>query len=320
MKPLKKDKTILRYTLFGIAFGLLFPIIAFLLDFCTYNDGDFSFANIPQRLEDNPVLLIILTAPFFLGLSFFIAGRLASNQNETNKKLSRVIEELRISNDSLDSFNYHVSHDLKTVINSTKSLTNMAVKYNQKQDSEKVSEVLKKLGRVAEIGRETVDSFLELSSAEQYLKEQHIELLDVEAGLRQLLREHELSDKIGVIFKRKDFEYLKMHPKAFESVMLNLVTNSIKYCTVKPSLQIELVSYNNHSIIVYQDNGIGMDLEKDKKNLFQPFVRLKNDMKVDGTGVGLYLVDKVMTSYSGKIEVDSELGKGTTFRLFFPKN
>jgi signal transduction histidine kinase len=314
------DKTVLKYTLFGVSFGLLFPVFALLLDCCFFNDGNFSLASMTERIASNPIHYIIFSAPIFLGLAFFIAGRLASRQKQLNQKLNKVINELRISNDSLDSFNYHVSHDLKTVVNNTQALTKMATKYNDKENNEKVAEVLKRLQKVATNGKETVESFLELSSAEQYLKEKDSEPIEIETETRRLLDEHNISEQVTITFMAQDFNSIQMHPKAFESVMMNLITNSIKYCDSDPAINITMVSNDEHNIIVYNDNGIGMDLSKDKTKLFQPFVRLKNDKKAPGTGVGLYLVDKIVNSHSGRIEVDSELGKGTKFKLFFPRN
>jgi len=314
------EKTVLKYTLFGVCFGLMFPLVAVLLDCCFFNNGDFSIDSILDRVSENPIHYIIFSAPLFLGLAFFIAGRLACKQKQSNRKLNQVINELRISNDSLDSFNYHVSHDLKTVVNNTKALTKMAVKYNDRQNNEKVGEVLKRLQKVAANGQETVESFLELSSAEQYLKEKDTKPIAIEDEVKKLLDEHNISEQVVVTFMAQDFSSIHMHPKAFESVIMNLITNSIKYCDNDPAINMAMVSNDEFDIIVYTDNGIGMDLAKDKTKLFQPFVRLKNDKQAPGTGVGLYLVDKIMNSHSGKIEVESKVGKGTKFKLFFPKD
>lgn len=312
------QKIIIRYALFGVCFGLLFPIFALLLDCCFFNEGSFSMASMSSRIAENPIHYIIISAPLFLGLAFLLAGRSAAKQKRLNDKLNKAINELRISNDSLDSFNYHVSHDLKTVMNNTKSLTKMAAKYNDKKDEIKVAEVLKKLDKVAINGKETVESFLELSSAEKYLKESDSNLIEIESEILKLADDHGLKDQFRLRFVPNSFDKIQMHPKAFESVMMNLITNSIKYCDLEPIIEITTNQNEDFQIIEYSDNGIGMDLSKDETKLFQPFVRLKNNKHAPGTGVGLYLVDKIMTAHSGKIEVESELGKGSTFKLFFP--
>jgi len=70
---------------------------------------------------------------------------------------------------------------------------------------------------------------------------------------------------------------------------------------------------------VYRDNGIGIDLDKYGKKLFKPFERAGTEDKYEGTGVGLYLVKRIVTSLQGEITVNSHLGKGSEFIMKFKR-
>lgn len=235
-----------------------------------------------------------------------------------NINLIKSNKELELSNESLDSFNYHVSHDLKSILNNTTSLAKMIDKYLKKENYDKVSEANRRLIRVSESGTETVQSFLsigmlksdELQSAPQYI--------EFERELNDILVTHGLQDKIDVEIGNVNNTKLQIHIKSFESIFLNFLTNSIKYCTKNPKAVISLKEDGEFFVISYSDNGIGIDLANEGDVLFQPFKRLKNDLKQEGTGVGLYLVKRLVENYKGTIAVKSELGVGTEFIIHLP--
>jgi len=85
-----------------------------------------------------------------------------------------------------------------------------------------------------------------------------------------------------------------------------------------PKCYISLIDENDEIVINYQDNGIGV-APNDIKNLFRPFVRIKNSLNQEGTGIGLYVVSKIIYNYKGTIKAESELGKGIKFNIRLPK-
>lgn len=116
--------------------------------------------------------------------NFSIAlGRRITNlklaQDKLNASLITKNQELNSINESLDSFNYHVSHDLKTVLNNTIALTRMIKKYNGLNDSKKVGEISEKLEKLAINGNETVQSFLSIGRIDSLLREDQNESIDV---------------------------------------------------------------------------------------------------------------------------------------------
>ncbi|MDR3667310.1 MAG: response regulator [Ignavibacteriaceae bacterium] len=99
----------------------------------------------------------------------------------------------------------------------------------------------------------------------------------------------------------------------------NLISNGIKYNKQDGSLNIKIEKIDDYLVTEIKDSGIGMkSVERNK--LFHEFYRVKNEFTKDisGTGLGLSIVKRIIDSYAGKIEVDSEFGKGTSFRIFLP--
>lgn len=101
------------------------------------------------------------------------------------------------------------------------------------------------------------------------------------------------------------------------STIHNLLSNSIKYAATGRPLQISLQTKWEGDCVVLScsDNGIGMDLQRIGSKLFKPFKRFSS--QAEGTGVGLHLVKSMLEKNGGKIEVDSQSGKGTLIRCFF---
>jgi len=99
----------------------------------------------------------------------------------------------------------------------------------------------------------------------------------------------------------------------------NIISNAIKYNRQEGSIIIKIYHSGNFVVTEIKDSGIGMK-EEEKKKLFSEFFRAKNEFtkNISGTGLGLSIVKRIVDSYSGKIEVESEYEVGTTFRIYLP--
>lgn len=245
---------------------------------------------------------------------------LKEEQVHLNIALKKSNESLLTTNESLDSFNYHVSHDLKTVMNNTLALSKMIKKYSNKDDKKRVDDVVLKLEKVAKNGIETVQSFLSMGKIDNLLKEKQEAPIDVEDALEELVQKHNLTEKIKIVVAKKEYQTIQMHPKAFESIFLNLITNSIKYGrSEEPIAKFQFINHAAIKLIIYEDNGVGIDLDRFGKVLFKPFRRATDSKTIEGTGVGLYLVKKIVNGYGGTVSVESKLGIGTKFSIEIPK-
>ena len=107
---------------------------------------------------------------------------------------------------------------------------------------------------------------------------------------------------------------------AVKQALTNLVDNAIKYSSEKREISIKLIEQNSAIVIQIQDSGIGIS-EQDQENIFVSFFRTAEAVKHSpkGVGLGLKVVKHIMLAHRGKIDLDSQLGKGSTFKLIFPK-
>jgi light-regulated signal transduction histidine kinase (bacteriophytochrome) len=104
--------------------------------------------------------------------------------------------------------------------------------------------------------------------------------------------------------------------KNLKSVLYNLLSNAVKYCSPDrpPHIRITCHAQEDQNVLTVEDNGLGMDMRHQDK-IFALFKRLHNH--VEGTGIGLYIVKKMVEDAEGRIEVESQAGAGSVFRVFF---
>jgi len=102
-------------------------------------------------------------------------------------------------------------------------------------------------------------------------------------------------------------------------VMTNLISNAFKYSSKKekPLIEIGSRTENNETIFYVKDNGAGFDMKYYDK-LFGVFQRLHSAVEFEGTGVGLAIVNRIITKHEGKIWAESKLNEGTTFYFSLP--
>jgi signal transduction histidine kinase len=105
-----------------------------------------------------------------------------------------------------------------------------------------------------------------------------------------------------------------------ESIFLNLISNAIKYRHPgrQPKLKITSIAQNGHLQLRFEDNGIGIDLQKHGQNLFSLYKRFH--FHVEGKGLGLFLVRTQVEALGGTVTVNSEIDHGTTFEILFPQH
>ena len=109
------------------------------------------------------------------------------------------------------------------------------------------------------------------------------------------------------------------HPVLAQQAIGNLVDNAIKYSGENAAVTIHVKEREGFTEIAVEDNGPGIE-EKDLGHIFEKFYRVNKEVSrsLGGTGLGLSIVKQVAITHGGKVSVDSTVGKGTVFTIYFP--
>ncbi|MCC9136980.1 PAS domain-containing protein [Pontibacter silvestris] len=237
-----------------------------------------------------------------------------------NEELRTANEELTRTNVDLDNFIYTASHDLKAPIFNIEGLMQLLI------DS-LPSQVLAAHGLTGVTGmiKESIERFKRtiehLTEVSKLQKENNHDAVLVD--LSEVIRDVRLDLSSQLKAAEAELEVnidtcpgIHFSEKNLRSVVYNLLSNAIKYRSPdrKLKIQINCKSEEKYAIITVRDNGLGMDLRRSQK-LFTMFGRLHDH--VEGSGIGLYMIKKIVENADGRIEVESQEGIGTTFSVYF---
>ncbi len=112
---------------------------------------------------------------------------------------------------------------------------------------------------------------------------------------------------------------LECDPVRFEQIVTNLVSNAIKYSPPESAIEIELYASGEECMLRVTDHGVGIPYD-DQATVFEPFRRVGFSRdSVPGAGLGLFVVQKIVLAHGGRIDLDSAVGQGSTFRVVLPR-
>jgi PAS domain S-box-containing protein len=240
---------------------------------------------------------------------------------ERTQELSHAVEELKKINNELDNFIYTASHDLKAPVLNIEglmtALTKALKKYNF--DNPEINKLLAMINLSVARFQSTIKDLASINESNKTSKEDSSEILltemieDVLLSIDHLAKE----SKAEITINTDQLPSIRFSKVQIKSIIYNLLINAIKYRSHDRSLEIRISSWrqDNNNVLEITDNGLGIN-EENKEKIFQMFKRLHSH--VEGSGIGLYLVKRIVDNARGKIEVESEIGKGSTFRVFLP--
>ncbi|SDJ91944.1 PAS domain S-box-containing protein [Catalinimonas alkaloidigena] len=247
-----------------------------------------------------------------------------TSQKKTEKALEtalaetrRNMEALKRVNAELDSFVYAASHDLRSPITNLEGLLSALQRRLgerlQPTERELLNMMAHSLGKLLR----TIDDLTEIVRVERESDETPEPLLlaevldEVKEDLSPMLTE--LNGHLDVDFQVTHLHYGR---KVLRSVFYNLLSNALKYRSPErpPVIRVQTFRQGNDVHMLFRDNGLGIRQDQVDK-IFMLFKRLHTH--VEGTGVGLYMIKRLLENRGDRIEVESTLGEGTTFRLIF---
>lgn len=230
---------------------------------------------------------------------------------ETNKQLLKINEEI-------DSFVYSASHDLKSPILNIEAL--LAILYEGSPDASGYEQAIReKLTFSVEKMKNTINHLAEVAKAQKEVYDDEC-IVRFDEILYDLIGENEEIIKRENVQLQYNFSLassINCSRKCIKSIMYNFLTNSIKYRSPErsPVIVFRTERSKEHITLLVQDNGLGIDLQRNGTKLFSLFKRFHDH--VEGAGIGLYTVKKMVEKYQGDIGVESQPGQGTTFKVRF---
>jgi signal transduction histidine kinase len=238
-------------------------------------------------------------------------------------KTAFFISKLEKYNEIIRQFASFASHQLRTPLTAIKWTTETLMKDAGSNLNLEQKKLLAKISDLDKTMLNLIKDFLDMSSVEREGKiVPHKELLDLNKLTTKAVMDNNdaaMKKQITVIVTNKlpeDFR-ISVDPDQIYSCLDNLVSNAIKYSHPGSNIHISLCLENNKCVVAVRDTGVGVP-SKDQRRLFTSFFRGSNvSTEIAGTGIGLYLVKLIMEAHDGDIEFDSELNKGSEFRLIF---
>jgi len=243
---------------------------------------------------------------------------LEASLGEKNIDLFQTNQQLVKQNSELQQFSFTVSHNLRAPVASLKGL--IYLYHISKTDEERahliklledstssLDTIIEDLGKIIDIRHEN------FASLEKVNLQTEVDLV------LQSLNTFIISNDVSV---STDFAWPQLVSiKAYvNSILFNLINNAIKYRSPdrKPTVRISSRVSEDNVVLEVADNGLGIDLNRHRTDLFKLYKRFHPH--TPGKGLGLYIVKQQLEKLNAQIEVESVLGKGTTFRIFHQKN
>jgi signal transduction histidine kinase len=250
-----------------------------------------------------------------LGRSIRYAIERKNEQKRHEESLSKLIDELEHTNKELKDFAYILSHDLKAPLRGIKTLADwLAADYGDKLD-ENGREQIKLLLRRTDRMYNLIEGVLQYSRIGR-LKEElvHVNLNEL---IPEIIETTGPIENIEVTVEN-NLPTILCEKTRITQLFQNLISNAGKFMD-KPDGIIKVGCVEEGGFLKFSvaDNGPGIE-EKNFERIFQIFQTLKPRDEFESTGVGLTIAKKIVETYGGKIWIESEIGKGSTFFFTFP--
>jgi PAS domain S-box-containing protein len=234
-----------------------------------------------------------------------------------NADLRRSNESLARSNDDLERFAFVASHDLQEPLRMITAYSQLLVRsYSGSLDPNAATFVDNIVGGTKRMQELLADllAYTEIGAA----TDQPIDTVDLNGILEKVTQNLKVTiQENGAAVAWDSLPIIRAHPAHFVSLFQNLIGNAIKYRSAEPPrIHVSVQENGGQLRFSVTDNGIGIAPEYHDK-IFVPFKRL-HDRKIPGTGIGLAICQRVVERYGGKIWVDSQVGRGSTFFFTLP--
>ena len=268
---------------------------------------------VAQQVHLGVLVLRVNIAPIILNNEFLGSVMIMHD-------ITRQAELERMKNEFISN----VSHELRTPITSIKSYVDTLCNHGDKLDPEIYREFLNIIDNEADRLMFLVNDVLELSRVEEGARELEMQELPLESACDYAIRAVNMMAKdkqIELFFEHEqELPLVSINQESIERVMINLLTNAIKYTPHGGTIHVNssFLADTSEVKVSVKDDGIGIP-EECIEHIFDRFYRVERKVHtIKGTGLGLTIVKKIVERHGGHLSVESALGQGSTFTFFLP--
>jgi PAS domain S-box-containing protein len=245
-----------------------------------------------------------------------ITRDLTEEKNAEDELRHKQDELLRVNQD-LDNFIQIASHDLRAPINNIDGLVSGLLDILQDKVDPEIRTYIDLLQASVRRFRRTIKELTEITKLNQVVGENHYERIYI-PGLYQEIQASLQEGAAGPYFFYTDFQAteLSFPLSKLRSILYNLLSNAVKYASPDRPCEIRVGTWRegDYLILAIRDNGLGIRAQ-DQRQLFTMFRRFHPE--VEGTGIGLYTIKRILDAAGGRITCTSEENKGSEFKVFF---
>jgi signal transduction histidine kinase len=236
-------------------------------------------------------------------------------ENEVDLKQS--LEMVTEQNKRLLNFSYIVSHNLRS---HTSNIQSLAQLIRESEDINEQLELIHLVKTVSDDLNETITNLNEVINIRKdvNLNVQNLLLVNFILKTLEVISEEIRQKNIKILGKIPPASLISYNRAYLQSILINVISNAIRYCKkIDEDRFIKFSYYEDvaYSVLEVQDNGIGINMQRNKNKLFGLYKTFSNNK--DAKGIGLFITKNQVEAMGGKIEIESELNIGTTVRIFF---
>ena len=256
-----------------------------------------------------------------------IATRAAINTQELNEKLQVAVENAESANNAKSTFLFNMSHDIRTPMNAIIGYANLASRHID--DPERLKKYMNNIQACGQNLLSLLNDVLDLARIENNKTEIEYTISNVstefETCVMMFLNQAEEKEQTLTKTEHLLYPYVYADASHLSEICINIISNAIKYTNNGGVINCDISQVPGKKkgwcdvIITVKDNGIGMS-EQFLNHIFEPFERERNSTisRVEGCGIGMGIVKRLAELMDGSVEVQSEIGEGSTFTVTIP--
>ncbi len=236
----------------------------------------------------------------------------------SSDELSKALSKEKELGDMKSRFVSMASHEFRTPLSTILSSASLLAKYTTEEDQDKRNKHIQRIKNSVNNLTDILNEFLSIGRIEDGKVEVRYNYFNVKDFVSHLCNEMLTHTRAGQRIEHihTGDESVRLDESLLRNIVFNLLSNAIKFSNENGKIKVETVNNSNQFVLQITDNGIGISKE-DQEHLFERFFRATNVTNIQGTGLGLHIVARYAELMKGKIELKSELEKGTVVTLTF---